>query len=328
MRFLHPEYAVWLAAVPLVWVGWLVHARARRAFARRAASAPIRQASRLTSSVRDVLTLVCATVAVAAAALALLRPQWLTDTALPEFEREDLVVILDHSASMRARDVQPSRFERAVAELKTFLRQKPDVIDRVGLVEFSGASLILSHLSHDVDSLSFYLDWISETPDIRFGTDMGAALAMARSLTQKDDKPTRKVFLVISDGADQGITLAKELAIVRDERTRVYAIGIGADPESLIPVTDELGIETPLEDDDGKPLKAGFDESSLRELAAQTGGRYVRSTGGAEISVALADLVTRERRLLTTATTRSYRDLYPELLAASALAAACWFVLL
>lgn len=328
MRFLHPEYAVWLAAIPLVAAGWLVHARARRAFATRAASVQMRAASRLTSGRRDTLTLLLAAVAVGAAVLALMRPQWLTDTAVPEFEREDLVVILDRSASMRARDVQPSRFERAVAEVKTFLRRKPDVIDRVGLVEFSGASLILSHLTRDVDSLSFYLDWIAESQDIRFGTDMGAALSMARSLSQKDTAPTRKVFLIISDGADQGVTLAREMAIVRDERTRVYAIGIGADPETLIMATDELGLESPLEDDDGRPLKAGFDESSLRELAAQTGGRYVRSTGGAEISVALADLVTRERRLLTTASAREYRDLYPELLAASTLAAVCWFVLL
>ena len=168
---------------------------------------------------------------------------------------------------MGARDVPPSRFVRAVQEIKTFLRQKPDIIDRVGLVEFSGTSLILSHLTRDVDSLSFYLDWIRESPEIRYGTDIGGALATARELVRKDDKDTTKVFLIISDGADQGTALSKELAAVVNERTRVYTVGIGADPNAIVPVVNPDGIETLLEDDEGQVLMAGFDESTLRDVA-------------------------------------------------------------
>lgn len=327
MRFLRPEYAVWLAALPGLVLAWALHGRVRARFRRRVVPPRLGIASRLTTWRRDAVVLLCAVVAYASIVVALMRPQVLVESPRPQYAQEDLVIVLDHSASMGARDVAPTRFARAVQEIKTFLARKPDIIDRVGLVEFAGTSLILSHLTRDVDSLSFYLDWIREIPDVRFGTDLGAALATARELVRKDDRQTTKVFLVISDGADQGTQLEKELAAVRSERIRVYAIGVGADRDAVVPVVND-GIETLLEDDDGRPLTAGFDESTLRDLAAQTGGRYVRSTTGADLSLALQDLVQRERPLLAMHTSTEYRDIYREALMVAAIAAGGLLLLL
>jgi Ca-activated chloride channel family protein len=307
---------------------WALHARARWRFRRASVPPALRRLSSLTSHASDAATVLAATLAYGAIVAALMRPQLLVDTETPEYAKEDLVIVLDHSASMAARDVPPSRFARAVQEIKTFLIRKPDIVDRVGLIEFSGTSLILSHLTRDIDALTFYLDWIRETPDVRFGTDIGAALATARDLVRKDDRQTTKIFLVISDGADQGTQLAKELAAIRAERTRVYAIGIGTDTEAVVPVVNENGVETLLEDDGGRPLTAGFDESTLREIASQTGGRYVRSVTGADLSLALQDLVARERPLLATTRTTEYKDVYREALAVSAIAAAVLLLLL
>lgn len=272
--------------------------------------------------------LVAAVVAVAGVVAALMRPQVLATTETPEYAKEDLVIILDHSASMGARDVPPSRFVRAIAEVREFLRNKPDIIDRVGLVEFAGTSLILSHLTADIDGLVFYLEWIGESPDVRFGTDLGAALASARELARKDDRATSKVFLVISDGADQGRQLASQLTALRGERTRVYTVGIGAQGDAVIPVLDERGTETLLRDDQGDVLTAGFDETTLRDIASQTGGRYVRSVTGADLSIALQDLIARERRLLSVTSTQEYRDVYRTCLAAAAVAGGLLLMLL
>jgi Ca-activated chloride channel family protein len=321
MRFLHPEYAPWLLALPALVAACLIHARARRRFRRAAVPAQLAALSRLTTWKRELMITALAVTACGAAVFALLRPQVLREIETPEYAKEDLVIVLDHSASMGARDVPPSRFGRAVQEIKTFLLHKPDIIDRVGLVEFAGTSLILSHLTRDIDSLTFYLDWIRESPEVRFGTDIGAALASARELVKKDDRETTKLFLVISDGADQGTALAKELTAVRDERTRVYAIGIGSDPHAVVPALNEDGVETLLQGEDGQPLTAGFDESTLRDLAAQTGGRYVRSTTGADLRVALQDLVDRERPLVSVKRAIEYRDVYRESLLVSAASA-------
>src|SRR6266545_543843 len=328
MRILRPEYAVWLFALPVLIAAWALHAHARARFRRAAVPPALRSASRLTSRTRDGVTVLAATTAYVATVFALMRPQILVESRTPQFEKEDLVIVLDHSASMGARDVLPSRFARAVQEIKQFLIHKPDIIDRVGLVEFAGTSLILSHLTRDIDSLAFYLDWIRETPEVRFGTDIGAALATARELVHKDNRQTKKVFLLISDGADKGTQLSKELAAVRDERTRVYAIGVGADREAVVPVVNENGIETLLEDDQGRTLTAGFDESTLRDIAAQTGGRYLRSMTGADLSLALQDLVSRERPLLATTTVTEYKDVYRQSLFVSAIGAGVLLLLL
>lgn len=321
MRFLRPEFAVWFAVLPVLVVAWVLHGRARARFRRAVVSAQLRHVSRLTTWRRDGAVLAAATLACTGALIALMRPQILVESQTPEYAREDLVIVLDHSVSMGARDVPPTRFGRAAQEIKAFLAKKPDIIDRVGLVEFAGTSLVLSHLTRDIDSLSFYLDWIRDSPNVRYGTDLGAALATARELARRDNRPTRKVFLVISDGADQGTTLARELSAMRDERSRVYAIGVGADASAVVPVVTEDGVEALLEDDKGRPLTAGFDESTLRDIASRTGGRYVRSTTGAELSLALQDLVQRERPLLTMATRTEYKDYYRESLIVAAVAA-------
>jgi Ca-activated chloride channel family protein len=328
VRVLRPEYVVWFAALPLLIVVWVIHGRTRARFRRATLPPALARLSRLTRWRRDLVIGSLAAIGYAAIVFGLTRPQILIDANVPQYAREDLIIVLDHSASMGARDVPPSRFARAVQEIKTFLRNKPDIIDRVGLVEFSGTSLILSHLTNDVDSLLFYLDWIRESAEVRYGTDIGRALSTARELVRKDDRDTTKVFLIISDGADQGTTLPNELAAVVNERTRVYTVGVGADANAIVPVVNVDGSETLLENDEGVPLTAGFDESTLRDVAAQTGGRYVRSTTGADLAVALQDLVRRERPLLAMTTTTEYRDIYRESLAVAALAVGALLLLL
>ena len=96
--------------------------------------------------------------------------------------------MLDRSASMRAHDVAPSRFSRATQEIRTFLKNKPENIDRVGLVGFAGSSLILSYLTRDLDTVAFYLDWIENDPQNLMGTNIGAALKNALEVARKDDR--------------------------------------------------------------------------------------------------------------------------------------------
>src|SRR5262249_21203826 len=151
-----------------------------RAFRRRAAIAPrFAWLSRRSSGARRIAVLSTSAAAAAALAFALVRPQLLLAQRIPEYERQDLVIMLDRSASMRAHDIVPSRFTRATLEIRNFLKKKPEAIDRVGLVGFADASLVLSYLTNDVGSLFFYLDYIDGDPHALFGTNIGAALTSA-----------------------------------------------------------------------------------------------------------------------------------------------------
>jgi Ca-activated chloride channel family protein len=236
--------------------------------------------------------------------------------------------MLDRSASMRAHDVRPSRFARATDEIRNFLRNKPDNIDRVGLVGFAGTSVILSYLTRDLDTVAFYLDWIEGDPQTLLGTDIGAALKNALEVARKDDRKTRKIFVLLSDGEDYGGEVSRQLAVYRQEGHHINSIGIGSDDEVPIPEVQPDGKELPLRDEGGRIVRTKFEESTLRDLAAASGGRYVRSRTGSDLTKALQDIEQGERRVVGWRTTTEYRDLYPWSLGAAALAiAALWLVL-
>ncbi len=344
MRFLRPDLLRWSLAIPVLVASWALHWRLTRAFRRRAAIdrrfAPL---SHRTTARRDAAVFVAGVLAAAAVVFALMRPQVLLAHRVPDYERQDLIILLDRSVSMHARDIRPSRFSRATLEIRNLLRQKPDGIDRIGLVGFADSSLVLSYLTGDVESVLFYLDWLDGESTALFGTNIGAALESARDVAKKDDRPTRKRFLLVSDGEDNGAELEAALDAFRADGYRVDCIGIGTDAAVPIPLTasdadpstgsgspraTSRGEDSYLRDDAGRRVTTTFAEATLVGVAATTGGRYVRSTSGTELARAIADVVKGDRRILGWRSATEYRDLYPVGLALGAVAAAvlCFLV--
>lgn len=316
MRLLRPEYLRWWFVLPVLAAAWAAHLYYRGATrgAGRSGSRGIPGPPRH-GFAGDTVVLVASLVAASALLLALLRPQVLLAQRVPEVERQDLVILLDRSASMHADDIVPSRLGRATLEIRTLLRAKPPGIDRVGLVSFADAALILSYLTRDADSLAFYLDWIDRERQTLLGTDVGAALASGREIVEKDARSSRKIFLLVSDGEDYGAKLGKELATFREAGLRVHCVGVGGDAAVPVPVLAAGGRAQVLRDDLGEIVRTTFSESTLRQVAAVTGGRYVRSRSGRELAAAIADIVGAERRIVAWRTANEYRDIYPVALA-------------
>jgi Ca-activated chloride channel family protein len=317
MRVLHPTLAIGFLGLPLVVAAWYVHVYAKQRFRSAAGLAThLGAVSRFSTRKRDGLSLAAALIGVAAVTLALMRPQLMLERQVPEYEREDLILILDRSASMRAEDIRPTRFERALMEIEAFLREKPETIDRVGLVGFASAAVMVSYPTSDLGGLFFYLDWIHEDTEPQYGTDMGAALESAREMARKDGPRTRKIFLLLSDGDELGTDLPGVLASLRTDRTPVYTIGIGSDGAVRIPVPADMSTIGLMEE----PLYTRFNEATLRDIATKTGGRYFRSETGSELKAAMQEIAARERAVLAYRTQIDYRDLYRECLAAAAAA--------
>ena len=329
MKLLRPDLINWSLAIPVLVALWaLGTAYARAARLRSPTARRFAPLSRRSTPARAAAVVVCGVVAAAGLEFALLRPQALLAARTPDYERQDVVFVLDRSASMRAHDVAPSRFRRATAEIRAFLREKPDTIDRVGLVGFADASVVLSYLTGDVDSILFYLDWIDDDPTALLGTNIGAALRSARDVARKDDRRTGKIFLLVSDGEDYGAELDDALAAFREEGRRVHCIGIGSDDEVPVPLRQADGQEVPLRDDAGRAVMTKFAESTLRHIASTTGGRYVRSRDGGELARAIADIVKGERRIVGWRSTTEYRDVYRAgLVVAGVAGAALWMLL-
>ena len=321
MRFLAIDALRWWQVLPVIVACWTVHYWYVRAIRRKSAVAPrFAKLSRRSGAFREIGVLILTLLAGGAIVFALVRPQVLLAQRVPELERQDLILLLDRSASMRAHDVQPSRFSRATSEIRNFLLHKPEGIDRVALVGFADSSLILSYLTADVETVAFYLDWIDNDPQTLLGTDIGAALRSGLDIDKKDDRKTHKVFLLVSDGEDYGEGLAKAVASYRSLGYHVHTIGIGSDQEVIVPVIDENGKEVPLRDEENKVVRTKFSEATLRDIAAQTGGRYFRSRTGSELVTGIADVIGAERKVVGFRTSTEYRDVYQEALAVAAAA--------
>ncbi len=342
----------WLLILPALVACWMIQNSYRSKMRRASPVAPrFRSLSRRTRPRTRAITLVAVMVCAGTMVLALARPQVNVSSTDPQYERQDLVIVLDRSVSMRARDIEPSRLVRATSEIRNFLRHRPEAIDRVSLVGFADTSLILSYPTSDLGSLFFYLDWIDEDTAPLYGTNMGGALIKALSMIEKDPRKTQKLVLLISDGEDLSAELAAAVDMYRAARIRVHCVGIGGDMPAVIPSgpdRSEMAVvvnekdqleaarrsalesrgESALLDEEDRPMMTRFSEVTLKQIAEATGGRYVRSSSGSEMAAAINTIVQGERKLVGWKTTTDYQDLYGVGLATSLVAGALlWLIL-
>jgi len=327
MRLLNPDMLQWLLILPVLVACWMIQDRYRRRVRHASPIAPRFLAlSRRTSTGTGAAVLISAVLCAAAMVFALTRPQAVVTAREAQYERQDLIIVLDRSVSMRARDIEPSRLVRATSEIREFLDSSPDAIGRVALVGFANSALVLSYPTEDLGSLFFYLDWIEEDTTPLFGTNMGGALIQALNVVEEDERETQKLLLLISDGEDFGAELIVALDRLRAAGLEVHCVGVGSD--APVPIPLDQGEESFVIGEDGSPVLTRFSEATLRRIAETTGGRYVRSSTGSELAEAIGAIVQGERRLVGWRTETEYRELYGFGLAAALVAGAVlWLIL-
>src|SRR5688572_27037688 len=137
MEFVHPERLWWLALLPVVLVLWRASAQHRiRARAAFADFLKLSRISRTTTGAHEAARALALLLTVAVLIVAAAQPWLELERTQPVYRKQDVVLILDTSLSMRARDIHPSRIERAREEIRNFLLDSEMLIDRVGLVTF------------------------------------------------------------------------------------------------------------------------------------------------------------------------------------------------
>ena len=180
----------------------------------------------------------------------------------------DLMIALDVSNSMMARDIQPNRLEKAKLLISKIIDQLEG--NRLGLVVFAGNAYLQMPLTTDASAAKLFLSTIS--PDLvpLQGTNIGDALNLCnRSLSSQDKK--YKSILLISDGEDQeeaALTTAKEL---REKGVVINTVGVGSPGGS--PIADPATNDN-KRDDQGNVVITKLNEPALKEIAAETNGSY------------------------------------------------------
>ncbi len=189
----------------------------------------------------------------------------------------DIVIALDVSDSMLVKDGavgdELPRLTRAKREIHDLLGMLSG--DRVGLVAFAGAAFIECPLTLDYNAVQQFLDELDPSLISAKGTAIGEALRAGTRALEKSPGEARALVL-ITDGEDTtGEALAAALEAKKAE-VRVYAIGIGRDEGA--PVPDPSGGFR--RDARGEIVLSKLDETTLKKVAVQTGGSYVRSVTG------------------------------------------------
>jgi len=208
-------------------------------------------------------------IAVALLIVVLARPQATNKFQDVTTEGIDIVLTLDISGSMLARDFKPDRLEASKNVATEFITGRP--FDRIGLVVFSGESFTQCPLTTDHAVLINLLRDI-ESGMIEDGTAIGNGLATAVNRI-KDSEAKSKVIILLTDGVNNRGDVAPATAadIAKTFGVRVYTIGVGTRGMAPYPVQTPFGLQY-------QNMPVEIDEGILKEISNLTGGMYFRAT--------------------------------------------------
>jgi Ca-activated chloride channel family protein len=189
----------------------------------------------------------------------------------------DIVLAIDVSASMLARDLKPNRLEALKEVASEFIKGRPT--DRIGLVQYAGESFTKTPITSDKAVVLSSLKDIDYSPVLVNGTAIGMGLATSVNRI-KDSKALSKVIILLTDGVNNAgfidPKIASELAV--EYGIKVYTIGVGSNGMALSPV----GI-LPNGNFQYGNQKVEIDEALLKEIASTTGGKYFRATNNKKL---------------------------------------------
>lgn len=213
-------------------------------------------------------------IAITLLSLALARPQLSNRWQSESTEGIDIIMALDISGTMQAEDLRPNRLEAAKAVATDFVIARPN--DNIGLVVFAGESFTQCPLTTDHAVL------INLFKSVKFGMiEDGTAigLGLANAVNRMKDSPTKsKVVILLTDGSNNRGDIDPQTAaeIAKTFGIRVYAVGVGSHGQARVPVQTPMGVQYMTMDSE-------FDEATLRQIAATTGGEYFRATDNSSL---------------------------------------------
>lgn len=190
----------------------------------------------------------------------------------------DIVMSIDVSASMLAKDLLPNRLEALKKVAADFIEGRPN--DRIGLVEYAGEAYTKTPITSDKSIVLRSMRDIKYNTIIEGGTAIGMGLATSVNRL-KDSRAKSKVIILLTDGVNNGgfidPKIASELAV--EYGIKVYTIGLGTNGTALSPVRIN-----PNGSFQYGRQKVEIDEDLLKEIADVTGGKYFRATNNKKLA--------------------------------------------
>ena len=259
------------------------------------------------SAAKDRMRKVLIVIAVSFLILALARPQIGARLTMAKRYGVDMLVAIDTSSSMLARDIKPDRIEKAKLEISSLIDKLKG--DRVGIMTFAGDSFVQCPLTLDYGAAKMFLSVIEPNMMPRPGTAIGNAVKTAiKAFTKKERK--HKVLILLTDGEDHDTDPIGAAREAKKEGIVIYTIGIGTEKGEPIPIVDETGrIIGYKKDAKGEVVMTKLDEETLRKIALITDGGYYRATSaGFELDKIYDEISRMEKKELSDRLFTQYED--------------------
>jgi len=275
-EFLHPNFLWLFALVPFlaIWYFWVKNKD--RASLKIGDSKGFLKTPSLLAKTRALLPLL-RLLAISALIIALARPRtYAVSTKTKTNKGIDIVMAIDVSASMLAKDLKPNRLEALKKVATTFVNQRPN--DRIGIVAYAGESFTKTPVTSDKDIVVRTINEL-KWGELEGGTAIGMGLGSAINRI-KDSKAKSKVIILLTDGVNNTgfVDPVTASEIAKDLEIKVYTIGLGTNGMAPFPVARRNDGSLVFQN---HPVE--IDEDLLKKIAKNTGGRYFRATNNTKL---------------------------------------------
>ncbi|MBU2527196.1 MAG: VWA domain-containing protein [Bacteroidetes bacterium] len=268
----NPEF-FWLFLLLPIAVAWYVWQRRNQTAALRLSNTHAFAGQISFLSKTKPILFVLRLLALAALIVAMARPQTVDEfSKIKKTEGIDIVMSIDISGSMLARDFRPNRLEALKNVAANFVRERSN--DRIGIVVFAGESFTKTPVTSDKEMVLRALSEITFDNRMNQGTAIGMGLATAVNRL-KESQALSKVIILLTDGVNNAGSIDPRIAaeLAKEFNIKTYTIGVGTNGTAPSPVAiDNAGNfiyqNVPVE----------IDEKLLNEIAEETGGKYFRAT--------------------------------------------------
>ena len=224
------------------------------------------------------VSIVLRSLALAALIVALARPQSKHSWQDIRTEGIDIMLAVDISASMLAKDLKPNRLEALKKVASTFVQDR--INDRIGLVVYAGESYTRTPVTSDKTIILQSLKTIEyDDSIIADGTGIGVGLATAINRI-KDSKAKSRIIILLTDGVNNSGTIDPRTAseIAKEYGIKVYTIGIGTNGQAMFPVAKDANGKLVF-----RMMPVEIDEKLMKEIAKATDAKYFRATSNKKL---------------------------------------------
>ena len=302
MFFEYPEL-LWLEIIPLLMLFHYLYMelKERTPHMRVSTIVPWKKSGRSVYCVIRHIPFALRIVALVMIVLAIARPRSSGQIERVDSEGIDIMLAMDVSTSMLARDFNPDRLSAAKDIAIEFIAQRP--YDRIGIVVFAGESFTQCPMTTDRSTLINLMKEV-QTDLIEDGTAIGNGLATAVA-RMKDSDAKSRVVILLTDGVNNSGEITPQMAaqIAKTYGVRVYTIGVGARGMAPYPVMTPWGVDI-------QNVQVEIDEALLEEIAETTGGKYFRATDNTKLMEIYSEINRMEKVRTTVDSFPVYRELF------------------